>query len=132
MSRGCKLATHDLWRLDRACRLIYQAFDEPAYLVGTAGFEGAEGYRDVDVRLILDDEEFDALFAEPAGVARWELLSLAIGDHLRVATGLPIDFQIQRWTEANEKHPKPRNPLGLRDRRTFAGGGDATPEGFAR
>jgi hypothetical protein len=57
--------------------------------------------------------------------ARWQLLSLALGDYLRKRTGLPIDFQIQRQTQANERHSKPRNPLGMK--RTFAGGGDGTP-----
>lgn len=40
-------------------------------------------------------------------------------------TGLPIDFQIQRMTEANAKYDGPRNPLGA-GRRDYAGGGDAT------
>lgn len=109
--------------LDAACRLIVHAFGPP-YLVGSAGIGGNATWRDVDVRLILDDAEFDAIFG--TNRQRWELLSLAIGDYLRQRTGLPIDMQIQRQTEANEIHPdKPRNPLGMD--RTFAGGGDATP-----
>ena len=87
------------------------------------GIGGRDGYRDVDVRLILEDDEFDKVIGTDR--ARWELLSLAIGDYLRLRTRLPIDFQIQRQTEANERHDKPRNPLGMA--RTFAGGGDGTP-----
>jgi hypothetical protein len=40
-------------------------------------------------------------------------------------TGLPVDYQIQRMTEANAKYDGMRNPIGRR--RTYAGGGDATP-----
>jgi hypothetical protein len=119
--RTDQLTTQELYDLDVACSLIRKAF-EPPYLVGTAGIGGRRNYRDVDVRLILDDAEFDAIIG--TNRERWELLSLAIGDYLRQRTRLPIDFQIQRQTEANEKHSKPRNPLGMT--RTFAGGGDAT------
>ncbi len=125
------LTTHELSLLDDACSRIVDAFGTPPYLVGSAGDSSI--WRDVDVRLILEDGEFDRLFPnEPAAArntsARWELLSLALGDFLRKRTGLPADFQIQRRSEANELHAKPRNPLGLRAHvRAFAGGGDATP-----
>lgn len=121
------LTTADLYNLDVACGLIRRAFDGPPYLVGSA-MEKPD-HRDVDIRLILDDRAFDSLFGvdvsswNPAQL--WELLSLALGDYLRQRTGLPIDFQIQRQTEANAKHHKPRNPVGMS--RTYAGGGDATP-----
>jgi hypothetical protein len=116
------LTTDQMYRLDAACRMIYRAFGTP-YLVGSAGIGGKSSWRDVDVRLMLDDEEFDKVCPT---LQRWELLSLAIGDYLRKETGLPVDFQIQRTTEANAKHGgKPRNPLGMR--RNFAAGGDATP-----
>jgi hypothetical protein len=105
-----------------ACIPICRAFDGPPYLVGSAGIGGERSPRDVDVRLILDDEVFDRIIENQN---RWALLSLAIGDYLRQRTGLPIDFQIQRQTEANERHNKPRNPLGMG--RDFAAGGDATP-----
>ncbi len=122
MRRSDPLTTHDIYNLDAACNLIDAAFGPP-YLVGSMGIGGVGTGRDVDVRLILDDEEFDAIFG--TNRKRWELLSVAIGDYLRQRTGLPVDFQIQRQTEANELHDKPRNPLGME--RTFAGGGDATP-----
>ncbi len=122
--RVSALSTLDLYRLDDACVPIRRALGVP-YLVGTAGdFKAPSGYRDVDVRLILDDAEFDALCHERR--ERWELLSVALGEYLQRRTGLPIDFQIQRMTEANARFgDKPRNPLGMV--RCFAGGGDATP-----
>lgn len=117
-----RLTTSQMYELDGACDLIRRAFGPP-YLVGSAGLRGRRDWRDVDVRLILDDEEFAKVCPT---LERWELLSVAIGDYLRHRTRLPIDFQIQRQTEANEKHgDKPRNPLGMM--RKFAAKGDATP-----
>jgi len=124
------LTTAEMYNLDAACGSISRAFDGgPPYLVGTAADGGAGSYRDVDVRLMLDDEEFAA--ACPT-LARWELLCLAISAYLRERTGLPVDFQIQRTREANKRYGgQVRNPVGMG--RTFAGGGDATPEwGAAR
>lgn len=123
-NRSDSLTTAELYDLDHACELIDRAFGTCPYLVGTAGSGGA--YRDVDVRLILDDEDFDRIFGEHR-LHLWELLTLAIGDHLRQRVKLPIDFQIQRQTEANARHGgKARNPLGLG--RTLAAGGDGTPK----
>jgi hypothetical protein len=124
-TRTDQLSTTQMYELDRACELVHRAFGKPPYLVGSAGADGdGTPPRDVDVRLILDDDEF-------AGVCptreRWELLCLAIGAYLAKATGLPVDFQVQRLTEASQRHGKKiRNPLGMR--RVFAGGGDGTPD----
>jgi hypothetical protein len=123
VNRVTALTTAQLHLPDRFCQPIRAAFGRPPYLVGSAG-HGSDGtYRDVDVRLILPDEEFAA--ACPTR-ERWELLSLTISVYLSTATTLPVDFQIQRQSEANQKHGKPRNPLGTG--RVFAGGGDATPD----
>jgi|SRR5579859_4368555 len=124
-TRSTRLTTTQLFHLDIACRLISRAFDGgPPYLVGTAGHGDADSYRDVDVRFMLSDEEFAAVCPTQT---RWELLCLTISAYLSERTGLPIDFQIQRTTEANERYGgKPRNPLGMG--RIFAGGGDGTPE----
>lgn len=120
--RVTPLTTTELYRLDKACTVVRQAFGHPPYLVGSAGAGTADTWRDVDVRLILDDGEF----AEACPTKeRWELLSLAISVYLTTASGLPVDFQIQQMSAANEKHDGPRNPLGMG--RIFAGGGDATP-----
>lgn len=126
MSRSCHLSTLELHELDEACAPFLAAFGEHPYLVGSAS--NRSDFRDVDVRLILADDEFDALFAEREGL--WALLSRLGSSHLRSKTGLPVDFQIQRRSEANEKFGDlgvtPRNPLGNRSLLEFAGGGDAT------
>ena len=124
--KGCYLSTLELHELDEACGPFLSAFGEHPYLVGAASQR--PDFRDVDVRLILADEEFDALFAERKGL--WALMSRLGSSFLRAKTGLPVDFQIQRQSEANEKFGDlgltPRNPLGSRSLLDFAGGGDAT------
>jgi|SRR5579859_2971113 len=125
--RSDMLTTMQLYNLDRACQLITKAFDGVCpYLVGSAGMDGAvEHYRDVDVRLMLDKEEFNRFCPT---LAHWELLCVSISTYLSERTGLPIDFQIQERSVANARFSEPRNPLGLRiNGRNFAGGGDGTP-----
>lgn len=122
-SRTDLLTTVEMYNLDVACGVIHRAFGNPPYLVGTAGAGDAESYRDVDIRLMLDDDEFAA--ACPT-MERWELLCIAFSAYLSERTGLPVDFQIQRTREANERYgSKRRNPLGMG--RLFAGGGDGVP-----
>ena len=118
--RRCGLSTHDLYLLNEVCQQIDEALGMP-YLVGTAATD--QDYRDVDVRVLLDDDEFDAIFA--ARPKLWDLLCFTVSHYLRDVTGLPVDFQVQRRTEANERFGGMfRNPLAMP--RQFAGGGDAT------
>lgn len=127
--RKSGLTTLELHLLEQACQPVWAGFGSgtsgSTYLVGTAQTGGK--YRDVDVRTILPDDEFDRLFCaeDSNGKALWNLLCSAIGRMLAEQTGLPIDYQIQRMTEANEKYPNQRNPVG-HGRRDYAGGGDAT------
>jgi hypothetical protein len=97
-------------------RDIDAAFGHLPYLVGTAA--SLKHWRDVDVRLILPDDEFDALFPGHTTPdytdARWALMCAAFAELGKVRTRLPIDFQIQRQTEANARYGGcVRHPLGL-------------------
>lgn len=121
--RTGQLTTTEMYHLDRACVLVTRAFGTHPYLVGSAGYDGDRDYRDVDVRLMLDDAEFAKVCPTRE---RWELLCLAIGTYLSQRSGLPVDFQVQRMREANERFSGNRNPLGRG--RSFAGGGDGTPD----
>jgi hypothetical protein len=105
--------------LDAFAREVEQAFGHLPYLVGSAA--RGKQWRDVDVRLMLPDDEFDALFPQfqkrPALGRmdnRWALLCAAISELGRSRTGLPIDFQIQRTSDANELYGGGvRHALGL-------------------
>lgn len=98
---------------------IYDAFGETAYHVGSSLY--GKTWRDVDVRLMLDDDEFHAMFPgyKDAGQrdSKWALICAAISELGKRQTGLPIDFQIQAATAANETFGRTegcgRNPLWL-------------------
>lgn len=107
--------------LEMACKQVRDAFPLclGIFIVGSA-LERSD-FRDVDVRMIFTDSDFAALFPDVAGLdapwwefdARWTLLTVAISQWMRGQTGLPIDFQFQPQTWANERHDKPRNAHGL-------------------
>lgn len=112
-----------MFLLDLACKPIWETYGGDLYLVGTANERGE--YRDVDVRLILADKKYDRL-RKAIGLDGIALMGLTTGQYIASLTGMPIDFQVQRRTEANEKHPgKTRNPIGLRGMHNFIG--DASP-----
>ena len=103
--------------LEQCCQQINDAFgDFGCYVVGSA--LQRQDWRDVDVRFIMQDEAFAALF--PGAGQHWEhdprwlLLTVSISGWLRQVTGLPIDFQIQPQTHANDVHKGPRSAIGLR------------------
>lgn len=112
--------------LDQFGAIVEEAFGDCPYMVGSAT-KMKTGWRDVDVRLILDDDEWDKLFGpwhehhlsfqDTQFNGRWALVCAAISLFGQRLTGLPIDFQIQRQTNANEKYPQQaRHSLGLRVR----------------
>jgi hypothetical protein len=108
-------------RLDAWALRIADAFGHNPYHVGSslrATLAGKGEWRDVDVRLMLPDDEFDALFPNHMKPdlldLKWSLLCEVLSESARQATGLPIDFQIQRTTEANAEYSEPRSALGIR------------------
>lgn len=104
--RGSSLSPPEMFLLEQWGRTLYEAFGRPPYLVGSVA--RAEAWRDVDVRLMLDDDEYAALPAV-------QVLNVAISVWGQRATGLPIDFQFQNTTAINaETAGQPRNALGIR------------------
>ena len=104
--------------LNHACRILTEAYGYHVYLVGSA-LERRD-HRDVDVRLILPDEDFDRMFpgiGELSGYqwdARVSVLSVALSYYLAHRTGLNIDFQFQRASNANARYSgRPRHVLGI-------------------
>lgn len=95
---------------------VWDAFGEPPYHVGSSLTQKV-GWRDVDVRLILDDEQYAAMgLGDPTDQhanAKWLALCLAFSVLGEKMTGLPIDFQIQQRTRANEQYPGSRSCLCL-------------------
>jgi len=95
---------------------VCSAFGHVPYHVGSSLL--GKQWRDVDVRLILSDEEYEALGLGrpccPHRNGKWVSLCLAYSSLGRQLTGLPIDFQIQQCSKANEDYPdEPRSAIGI-------------------
>jgi hypothetical protein len=131
VSRSTYLGVTDFYELEDWCCRLRRIFgqDSHLYLVGSS-MERSD-WRDVDVRLMLPDDEFEDLCGEAREPywehARWAGICHAFSVWGREVTGLPIDFQIQRIDEANEEYDKPRNPMGdrLRSRVPRLPGGES-------
>lgn len=120
-ARATYLSPPDFRRLDWACRPVADAFHKPVYLVGSVMTRA--DFRDVDLRLILNDDVIERMFGadgrygtpeRPTPAGLWQLMNVALSDLIAQAANLraPVDFQIQSRTEANETRGV-RNPLGI-------------------
>lgn len=82
---------------------IWAAFGHYPYHVGSSVFNKV--WRDVDVRLILEDGEYEQMDLgdpkQPHMNKKWVALTLAFSALGKQITGLPIDFQIQQQSYAN-------------------------------
>ena len=101
-------------RLNAFGALIREAYDHVPYLVGSA--VRGKVWRDVDVRLMLPDDEFNAMFGSvrPFGLnPLFALLTAGISALGKEMTDLPIDFQFQPESHANKRYDGVRQPLGI-------------------
>lgn len=106
-----------IFELSLACHLLSRGWGHTVYHVGSS--RERPDWRDVDLVMIMPDEAFAAEFpASPLHSAAWELdpkwlvLTCAISKWLTDKAGVPVDFKFQPMTFANERHDKPRNPIG--------------------
>jgi hypothetical protein len=114
MAHGGYLPAHAHFLLDQACVAVGWAFDSTPFLVGSSLTRG--DYRDVDVRVVLDDDVYDRWFPGPGHQATqplWSLLASAISLQLGQMTGLPVDFQVQRRSDMPKYDGQQRVPLGI-------------------
>ncbi len=84
--------------------IVWDAFGNPPFHVGSSVLNKRD-WRDVDVRMILSDEEWDRMgLGDPKDCQmnpKWRAFAIAFSALGKQMTGLPIDFQLQRMTEAN-------------------------------
>lgn len=109
------------FELELALYDIRRAFGS-CYQVGSSLHRA--DFRDVDIRCIMPDEEFDKLFPglctpTPAGWehdSRWLVMTTTISQWLSTRIGKTVDFQFQRASWANEHHSshEPRHYKGFR------------------
>jgi hypothetical protein len=118
--------------LNQAIMPVNAAFDTICWLVGTA--IEYRNWRDIDVRAVLPDEQYQRLFLGIGTAARvhplWSLLCSSTSLWLAQATGLPVDFQVQTESRADERYAgRPRIALGVFPRAAVSdvrrGGGGA-------
>lgn len=111
----CYIGAPEIFSLDQALIIVEQALGETPYLVGSA--VERPDFRDVDIRIIMEDAKFERLF----GNARhrednpfWSLFCTAVSEYLERRTGLNIDFQVYpRGSVKESDWKKPRHPLGV-------------------
>jgi hypothetical protein len=117
---GSYLSPPDFHRLNWACQPIRAAFGRPPYLVGSVLTR--PDYRDIDLRLILDDDVYESMFSATDGLitkrqpkATLLLLNIALSDLIQRSANppAPIDFQFQSMTEANVPEHGVRNAMGV-------------------
>ncbi len=103
------------YNLNQACSIINRALPGyGSYLVGSS-IERRD-FRDVDVRYIMDDPNYQRLFGNEDGWANafWSLLCTTWSTWLSQQSGLQVDFQIQQQTRANREHAgQKRAALGI-------------------
>jgi hypothetical protein len=128
-ARATYLLVSDFELLEEWCQKARVLFWRPEggslgiFLVGSALTRC--DYRDVDLRVLLSDEMFDREFSNPVKV---RYMNRALSMWGQRETGLPIDFQVQRMTEANEQYDGRRNAMGIRDWSKIATSGTPWPE----
>lgn len=87
---------------------LWDVFGEVAYQVGSSLGEKTTGWRDVDVRVMLDDSVWEQMGLgnpeNPHTNRKWRSLCIVFSDYGRHLTGLPIDFQLQQRTYANANY----------------------------
>jgi len=92
MKRANFIGAPEYFNLNAACHVIAEAYGHCLYLVGSA--LTTREHRDVDLRAILDDDEFDQMFPGLGGRgaewadARWSLLCASISEWIASRTGL--------------------------------------------
>jgi hypothetical protein len=99
--------------------LVVDAFGAQPFLVGSA--TRTKQWRDVDVRVMLDQGEWARILPDVPGdriggfvYPQWSALCMAVSAWGQAFTGLPIDFQFQPVEWANAVHSGIREPLGVR------------------
>jgi hypothetical protein len=89
---------------------MFGAGDHGPYLVGSATQRA--DYRDVDLRMILDDDKVTAI---PLDLRYFNMAVSLWGQQV---TGLPIDFQVQPASEADQ-YRGPRHAIWISRNRKY-------------
>ena len=108
-TRACFLLKSDQWVLDKWGCNLREHFPNAIGLLHVGSSLLRRDYRDVDVRVVLADDEYDQLKA----IINPQVLAVALSVWGQRYTRLPIDCQVQRFSDQKDD-PGPRNALGAR------------------
>lgn len=100
-------------RLEEFGAVLHYVFGDYVFLVGSV--LRTTQWRDVDVRVILEDGVYEREFGDPRyahSCGKWCAMVRAFSALGREMTGLPIDFQIQHMSYANAVEDGPRSSIG--------------------
>lgn len=101
-----------LFRLRLFGDAVRRLTGERAYLVGSVLHR--RDHRDIDVRIMLNDPTFERMFG---GDGNWvtngslTLANMALSALAKEISGLEVDCQIQRTSDANAEYDFQRQPL---------------------
>ena len=113
----CYLGPPAIYILELECKHINKAFDSYGFFLVGSVLERPD-FRDVDIRLIMEDAKFEQLFPN-AGPAYWEfdprwlIMNISISEYLSKKCGYHVDFQIQKASHANSTHKGAREAIGM-------------------
>lgn len=114
MSRATYLLISEITLLEDWAIHVRRMWGTP-YLVGSA--LATRDCRDVDVRVLLDQDEWATLLPglDDCDIRhpKWSGICTAMSVWGQKVTGLPIDFQLQPQDKANEQYSGRRHALGL-------------------
>lgn len=99
-ARATHLDVDEVRALDHWCHLLRRMFPTTVGILHVGSSIVRPDYRDVDIRIVLDDDEYTALVPL---VNRLDLHML-LSQWGRQMTGLRIDCQLQSVTESSEQH----------------------------
>lgn len=95
--------------LENFAWLAYNVFKATPYHVGSS-ILGSKNWRDVDIRIMLDDEVFIERYGHwnhghiLFDGKKWSAEMMAWSALAHQMTGLPVDFQVQCVSEANKMY----------------------------
>lgn len=112
------IGPHQQLLLDQFGQLVEAAWGELGYRVGSST-RGTD-WRDIDIRVMVSNEEYERRLGTIWQEGRrhqhlpYRAEMLAWSTLGQQMSGLPIDFQVQRLSEADAKYPDGlRIPIGL-------------------
>ena len=108
--RASYLTVSQQFNLNVACSVL-NGFGFGTYHVGSS--LSKPDYHDVDLRCIMPDDDYDSRFLGETAEQQLKFLNTAVSDWIAARTGLPIDFQFQRASNANAEFTGRRNAVGM-------------------